>query len=824
MAQNERDNNALVFTFGVDINSIKEALDDATKDINQRIKEANRKIKDNDLVFNSRIATATTEKDTKAITDLIQQKRKANYESQKAILDALTKSYEALSEAEKKSALGDDLNRKILRQNITVQKALQSLNKLKETDTLTYIKDNVVNTLDIINPAAAKAVTSLNNIGKAAIDNFSILANKTKTLKGGAALSVGLVGGALYGFDSFVKSGIDQATTRANSYEQLSRAAERLNIAFSEYSKLSAMGKLAGVDIQPIIDRVNNLNLALSKAGEEGTKQTKLLENWGVSLRNTDGSYKSFSEQVQALVDGYNRANESGNGYAYSVEVLGNKLQDAMPLLRNYNKYLQEASAISKVGAFSEADAKVIADLKRLYEVQKAQTSGLVGQFSADVAKDYYERMIEINKQEAEFVAQNKKIGESLAKMAVAWESLKKDSYEIAESLMSTRASRDATAAGVGAAVGGAAGAFFGGVGAVPGAVIGASAFSSLMELFTGYSEHVRASTGATKKLADTTQESAEKSKQAIESVTDAIDENTRKKQENANTELTANIYYQTHSDEDNELYKLDEQISKYRDALADESLIQEYYANARAKIEEKYAKIAEEAKEKAIEEARKAQEEAQKEAEEQAKKQAEEEKKAQEEAQRAEEARTKAQKEIDSVFMTSYENRLKQIEEQKTAWINAGIEEVNATKAAEEQKRKARESEAEQYLRTQANLIKRASKLEKMGLSQEDIMTQLQQYQTKQQYKSLGLNINDIETGGKYMQAINNLVDTVKSTVLSPITQRLTTNNNATNTNNVTVNIDRPTVTDNNSINELAEKVAGRINEALEGGVSNAY
>ena len=72
---------------------------------------------------------------------------------------------------------------------------------------------------------------------------------------------------------------------------------------------------------------------------------------------------------------------------------------------------------------------------------------------------------------------------------------------------------------------------------------------------------------------------------------------------------------------------------------------------------------------------------------------------------------------------------------------------------------------------------------------------------------------------GAKYVGVLDKITETVKSQVLSPVTERLAS------TNNVTVNIQNPTVADNQMIDALADKVAGKINDAISmGAVQNGY
>ena len=821
---------ALIFSIGVDTEQLYQDLSEATKSLEENVKQINNRLKQNKLRIETQIETAQLNKDYDTANKLIAQKREHELASYKAALNEYKNALANLSQEElKNDTLVDSLLKKITEYTKKVEKSQKSVDSFKKAHSFAgamgVMKNSVIDALQSIDPAAATAMRSIDAMIASTSKRVDSLKNKLTSTTGVRTLGVATIFGAGYAATSYLDSIEEKAKSAATNLEATTRQAQALGLSFKDFSSLKTLSGLSGVDIQPAIDRVSQLNKALSTAGENGNKTSKILEKWGISLRNDDGTYKSFTEQLKVIADGYQQAEKDGTSYAYTVEVLGSGLAEIIPLLKDFNKYQSEASELVKTGFADPELAKKLADAMRFYEMQKKQNTSLGGYLGADGALEYYQKMIEVEQTWARFHKENKEAMQSLTRFLVDIQKnftglLQQIELIIAKATQSSLGRIATTTLGA-AAAGGAGGAIFGPHAAAAGAVtFGAVGLAESVynEFFSDQSKSLEKINEATKSATD----SEEKRTQAAEATAEALrkQEEVAEKIEKLNADINEKIYSLTHSSEENELHSLENERSKYLKNGADEDTVDEYYYLQRAKIEQKYTEQAEEARKQAEEKAKAEREKALKEQEDALKKQEEEQKKIAEEAKKQAEERANAEKSIADVFASEHEKRLQQIETQRQAWIKAGADELRATEAAEEQKRRARESEAERYLRDRADLIKRASKLESAGLSQQEIMQNLEQYQTKKQYKDLGLNESQINVASKYYQMLDNLASVVKSSVLAPVSNKIANNNS-----NITVNIDRPVVRNSSDMSELAEEVAGRINDAIKfGGLTNGY
>lgn len=827
MANNDG-NEAISIKIGVDTSDILRDLDDATKSLKGKVSAANAELKHNKIVLEAELQTAKAEKNLDRYNALLAQK----YKQQRTVYQREMELYQQSLDEYLKSAGSNadrgEINKRteqIARLRIQILKAAESEKKWSSAGSISSLKDQVaglkeelISAMQIINPAAAGALRNIDSVFNAFEGKFSGIRKKLASTKGVRIISAASLIGGGFGAASYLDSIEEKAETTATSLENLQRRAASLGVSFKEYSGLNLISQLAGVDLQPAIGRMTELNKSISTAGASGNEVTKMLDKWGVSLRKDDGSYKSFTEELQTLAEGYRKAISEGNGYAYSVEVLGNAFNDVLPLLANFNKYQAEASELIKTGYADPAAAQKLADLKRLYEVQQKQNAGIGGYLGVEGATEYYKEMLEVEKSWAKFNKENKTAMQSLARFLVSIEKsftglLQKMELMIAKASQTT-AGRLAIPAASGAAGGAAIGGLLGGI---PGAGVGAAigglsglAIAAYNELFGDQEEAAETVARSTEAASEAEQTHATAAAETAEALK-AQAENAQKT-EALNSEISDKMYALTHTDLENELHAIEKEREKYVNAGADESSAATLAAIEREKVIAKYQEEERKKAESAAEsEARK------REAAAREKKQKEEQ--LEREREQAAEKRKSAEAEISAIFRTDFENRLDQIEKEKAAWISAGADEVRATQAAEAEKRKARESEAERYLRSNADLIKRAARLERAGATPEQIQENLVGYVRKQELKNLGLNENQINVGAKYVGVLDKITETVKSQVLSPVTERLG------NTNNVTVNIQNPTVTNNQMIDQLADKVAGKINDAIQmGAVQNGY
>lgn len=206
----------------------------------------------------------------------------------------------------------------------------------------------------------------------------------------------------------------------------------------------------------------------------------------------------------------------------------------------------------------------------------------------------------------------------------------------------------------------------------------------------------------------------------------------------------------------------------------------------------------------------------------------------------------------LNAAFESSLETRLKAIETEKKAWEKKGVDEVAATKWAEEEKRRAVQDVALDAIknnRKQLEAIRDAMVQTTGSYTKDGVTTELKFDNTerlqrvkddilKEERKKLGIEDGDtfspelISQYQKIQDSIKqNLVPGLEQTpAAGQMTNAVTTVGNRiiTVSPHIEVNINNPAVNNTTNIADLADVVADKINVAIvkaaEGGITNAY
>jgi len=213
----------------------------------------------------------------------------------------------------------------------------------------------------------------------------------------------------------------------------------------------------------------------------------------------------------------------------------------------------------------------------------------------------------------------------------------------------------------------------------------------------------------------------------------------------------------------------------------------------------------------------------------------------------------------IDAIWKTSLENRLADIEREKKAWMQKGLDEVKAAKWAEKEKLDARRNAALEALKSQKKELEAFRKggtsglldylRESNGLTKDDLNFRPEELERFQRARQTALEDilpnfaprRERESGEIKITLGNEVMERLAGTLESGMTQKVMDRLNmppvrespprgdSTSTANieVQVNIENAVTQDNEGMRLLADHVADRIRPAVEralGGDSNSY
>jgi len=146
--------------------------------------------------------------------------------------------------------------------------------------------------------------------------------------------------GAIKGYFSFQAiKGIGSAVMgQLGSAGDLIDITERLNVSAEEFQRVDFMAKKKGSNAETIIKALEKLNSALAEVDNE--KAASAFSELGIDP--AEMARLSPQQQIYALSQAFQEAQESGTGYAEIFDLLGKSAGELLPLLRTSREELME--------------------------------------------------------------------------------------------------------------------------------------------------------------------------------------------------------------------------------------------------------------------------------------------------------------------------------------------------------------------------------------------------------------------------------------------------------------------------------------------------
>jgi hypothetical protein len=201
-----------------------------------------------------------------------------------------------------------------------------------------------------------------------------------------SALSSGFSGvGEAFGLAGLAGTGLVTALaasvkSTADFNDAMGKAAQRAGVATEEFSKLAYAAGLSDVSVQ-------ELQKGLQLLGQDAANGGKKLSEFGIELRNVDGSLKSNDHLLREVADRISRMATPAEKSAAAVRLLGEEGARLVPLLNSGAQGLkdlgEEAGRFGQVvtDEAAEAAAKFNDNLLRI----QSNISGMARQMSSEL-------------------------------------------------------------------------------------------------------------------------------------------------------------------------------------------------------------------------------------------------------------------------------------------------------------------------------------------------------------------------------------------------------------------------------------------------------
>lgn len=716
----------LYVSIGLNADDLKVGFEQTDKTISQQVQKLNNDAKNIKLKMDvdlSRIESTGSELDKLKIKAEALQ-RQLQIATQKQSISQQT--YDIYNQ---KYGADNSLTSKAERVNLYRQKdVIQLQNELKKVNS----------EIDKVSPKATSAFSKVSSGAKNAASSVTNLTGGISAFNAKFAGILAVVG---------TGAGLFNLTEGAmKSGETLYQLTTRLRTTTAEASALNKVFSLSGVDANSLPAFLTRLDKSYKNTGKSGEEFRQKLANYGITLTDSNGKLLSTTEQLQQLAIGFENARNAGDEEAFSMEVLGAKGQQLIPVLNQFAEKMEMAKNTKGTGLLDPQQAHEAYLKYQQLQMQIGQLKSAVGASLLPIADDILPELIQGTGDFVDVIKNNKddiknaingwgavlkgvgstalEVAEAVGKVANAVnnnalsnainENASKNNYD--EEVLKANGKEIAIA--FSQALGGATGAFLGRVGGVKGSAFGAYVGSELTKGLDVTLNRIWADlTGSWSEMEQVYKEKLEaenKAKEATEENTDAQDENSKSARENAEAQkenaealkerqdatkkLNDEIYELTTSDYDKQIKALNDTIAEAKEKGVDDETISSYYNAKLAKINESiqdsvFKPMSDSFKtelQKSLDEID-AQAKRYKQtagsalSDEQLNNWVEKRK-----SEVTAEWDKQVSEQIDSVWQSEFDKQLARIEKEKQAWIKKGLDEVKATQWAENQKKQA--------------------------------------------------------------------------------------------------------------------------------------
>lgn len=338
MADNDK---GLYLPLKINLTEWEKSLAQADADLQKSMRQMKDASKDLSLQYDVKIAGAKAAGNDLKALELETAKLNQLYATQKQAVEALNRAYqqsvkEKGASAKESQALANALVRE--------SKQLDRLKTQIESKGLNIGK-SISDGLAGVSPEFAKIRGAVSSVTGALGGMGGKAAVAAKAL-GAVGVAAAAIGAAWTGAKAISENMRETAETAAKASESVFELAERLNLSYQEAEQLDAVFTLDGTSAETFVNAVQKLNKQLYTAGEDGNNATKMLQRYGVELRNADGTQKSYVEQLQALAAGYQKAKAAGEDLDFVTNTLGSGGNQFVHLLNGLDDYINKTNEL----------------------------------------------------------------------------------------------------------------------------------------------------------------------------------------------------------------------------------------------------------------------------------------------------------------------------------------------------------------------------------------------------------------------------------------------------------------------------------------------
>ena len=211
-------------------------------------------------------------------------------------------------------------------------------------------------------------------------------------------MAVGMTGAGLFN--------ITQGAMDAG--ENLYKLSTRLHLTTSEAGQLNKLFSISGTNIQAVIPFFSQLDKSVLDSSKGLNSTTMALMKFGINLKDSSGNLLPVNEQLDQLAKGYQKAAEAGKEEEFQAQVLGRRGAELIPLLEDYNDNMEIASSIKATGLLDPKEAHELSLEWRKMKAEAGQLQLAFGSALMPIAKELMPEVTDVLIKCIDYIKDNK--------------------------------------------------------------------------------------------------------------------------------------------------------------------------------------------------------------------------------------------------------------------------------------------------------------------------------------------------------------------------------------------------------------------------------
>lgn len=341
-----RDNDkGLYLPLKINLDEWERDLTAAGNDLKKSMRKMSTEMKDLKLKYEVEISGAEAAGNRLKTLQLQTAKMNQLYDLQKRKVDALNKAYQqSVKETGAMSAKSQQLSKVLDRETIALNKLQVQINSLGES-----LGKKISDKLASISPMYAQARETVGEF-TSSLGKVSVASKTAAVALGGVGVAIGGIYASYKGLEAITQKVNDLAEAGQKAADPVYQLRERMNSTYEDAEYINRVTALDGSSADALVASIEKLNRALDSDKQGMTLASKAVVRYGIELKKADGTAKSYKEQLQEMSRALQLAIKNGETMNFYEAFKGwDQFSHLLTDLDGYNARAEATTAHTKI-------------------------------------------------------------------------------------------------------------------------------------------------------------------------------------------------------------------------------------------------------------------------------------------------------------------------------------------------------------------------------------------------------------------------------------------------------------------------------------------